>query len=492
MENTNENQPIPTSPVSPTTIKSKLGFLLITIYLIAGGISIFYGFNCSGGFRGLRPMFYPIFPWPYLFSTVLNYLSIPVYIGLVILNSVIFYIIGLIISRLFNIDIPTSKARKIYLVIGCAVILSLVGFFVYRFANQRQPIGGPYYKNFLGIYEKRDIFHGGFMFSSTDTYYKKVESADVNSFKFLADEYATDGIHVFCGQVIPEIDAASFQVLSDGYAKDKNNLYWNCNKLLKKEAANSNAVSFDVASVQPLQCYSVKDKDGVYINTSYSEPDGPVYFQDTLQNGTTFFHTAFTLNKVDKADSQTFKITDSSSCKAQDTNYSYVYRYEPPNGFNIYNITLQAEQVAQTTIQWQLYSNVDSRIKIYYPQDWITKVFFTPQTGSSTLPGYLQVQFGEPGVQANSMPVMFENNNLTKLYRPMSSLKEYILDQYRTANIQEVTINGKQAEQFSREDGVTYTYFIRESDKEIFEFILWNNLPKYQNIYKQMLEKFEY
>lgn len=362
-----------------------------------------------------------------------------------------------------------------------------------------RPIGGPYYKNFFGvIYDRRDYFSGSWLSFFAETYYKKIEGVNSRKFKFLGDVYATDGSHVFCWQVAPEIDAASFQMLPNGYAKDKNNVFLNCNILLKQENSSSSPISFDAQSAQLLNCNTVKDKTGVYLNPIINDaPTGSNYrtagyatIRDNLILGSVDF-SYYILNKIDKADPETYKITnpDPENCTAQDKNYSYIYDFKSLNDkFKIYNITFENERVAKTLNSWLLYSNKDSRIKLYYPPHLKTEIDITPLPKPNSGSDRINIWFMEPGKQYNEAPITFSTNP----YKTETDLQTYILSYLgMNTQIKDVTIGNKKAKQVFT-DYYTYTYFMRDSDNGFFEFILRDDLPVYKTIYDKMLERFEF
>ncbi len=79
--------------------KSKLGLILASIYLIITLIIVLYSFNCSGMYCGLMVIL-PIMNWIFLEGLFSD--SMITYILLVILNTIILYLLGLLITAILK------------------------------------------------------------------------------------------------------------------------------------------------------------------------------------------------------------------------------------------------------------------------------------------------------------------------------------------------------------------------------------------------------
>lgn len=80
--------------------KSKIGIVLVALYLIATIIIAIYANTCSGMYCGLW-LVLPVMPWVFLLEGVVSD-SIFIFFILVILNSAIIYVVGLLISSLIR------------------------------------------------------------------------------------------------------------------------------------------------------------------------------------------------------------------------------------------------------------------------------------------------------------------------------------------------------------------------------------------------------
>ena len=89
--------------------KSKIGIFFVLLYLIATIIFWVVSSTCSGMFCGLILVF-PIMPWVFLLEGVIGD-SIIIYLVLVVLNSLIFYTLGWLIS-LFIKKLKSSPKFK--------------------------------------------------------------------------------------------------------------------------------------------------------------------------------------------------------------------------------------------------------------------------------------------------------------------------------------------------------------------------------------------
>jgi hypothetical protein len=247
---------------------------------------------------------------------------------------------------------PSAKAKHTRETLLWAIfilVLAVLAEFGY-FLNVKEPIGGMYYKNGYAVYERSQTDSGFFSFPQVS--YNRITGAYPGNFKYLGDNlYATDGKHIFCGSMMPNIDAASFQVLQNGYAKDNNNIYYNCNPLLKRADPSAEAMSFDMATVQPLNCYIVKDDTGVYINTHNDDPAMAGFKQ--VWNGFNLYFDEV-LDQVPGADTNTFKITATgqSGCQAQDANTIYTFNYDN-TGYHITPICDTSPPQGMSVSDWR-------------------------------------------------------------------------------------------------------------------------------------------
>jgi len=98
-------------------LKSKIGYLLVGIYLVLSAISIYYSRVCIVGICDVGYLLLPAIPWIALLSDGRfnsTFIGISAYVISIIINFIIFYLIGYFISYLIkkNQKINKSKKRK--------------------------------------------------------------------------------------------------------------------------------------------------------------------------------------------------------------------------------------------------------------------------------------------------------------------------------------------------------------------------------------------
>lgn len=94
--------------VSPTIIT---GVFFVAGYLLFTAGSVFYSLTCSGVFCGLTIVL-PVMPWLFILEPILSN-SAWSYFVIVVLNSVIFYLIGLYVGKLIDEREQRKEMREI-------------------------------------------------------------------------------------------------------------------------------------------------------------------------------------------------------------------------------------------------------------------------------------------------------------------------------------------------------------------------------------------
>ena len=136
--------------------------------------------------------------------------------------------------------------------------------------------------------------------------------------------------------------------------------------------------------------------------------------------------------------------------------------------------------------QWSTYKSSLLNYQIDYPSNWqFAESKFDPQTGTQ------EVAFGEKTSPLQIVSVYNDPN--TSHY---ASLDEYS-QHYNTLDAEElsrtkISINGKAALQIVQKNGIILTFFMRDSDHQIFSVTFWRDFQDKRSIYDSMLEKLQF
>ena len=99
---------------------------------------------------------------------------------------------------------------------------------------------------------------------------RKIEEADISSFRVLTTEYARDLKHIyFNGKIVDSVDLDSFQLLSRIHAKDKNSVY-----ILGQREPRADLQTFEALG----ESYYAKDKNSVWYFYDIVEKADPQSF----------------------------------------------------------------------------------------------------------------------------------------------------------------------------------------------------------------------
>ncbi|GAA6145138.1 DKNYY domain-containing protein [Thalassolituus maritimus] len=99
---------------------------------------------------------------------------------------------------------------------------------------------------------------------------RKIEEADISSFRVLTTEYARDLKHIyFDGKIVDSVDIDSFQLLSRMHAKDKNSVY-----ILGQREPRADLQTFEALG----ESYYAKDKNSVWYFYDIVEEADPQSF----------------------------------------------------------------------------------------------------------------------------------------------------------------------------------------------------------------------
>jgi hypothetical protein len=197
------------------------------------------------------------------------------------------------------------------------LIVSSLFLFMPRFLQQQlTPLGEDYYRDSNHIYVKQaepndSLFN---IFPPAHSF-KEVIGADPATFVVLADGYAKDRNYVYQGQRLDNMDVKSFESIGNGFYRDKNNVRWGGVMQLKLESPESKPRSFDVYSFEVLPCGFARDKTGVYAG-------GASGYQLSERNKFHKYDTRIdVMERIDVVDAPSFQVT--GACQAKDKNFIY-------------------------------------------------------------------------------------------------------------------------------------------------------------------------
>lgn len=126
------------------------------------------------------------------------------------------------------------------------------------------------------------IFHirQGFsaLLSGSPAGVERLPGADAASFQVISDSVARDRQHVYCPELLPQADGASFSPVPNKYGRwfrDRAGVWLGCSRQLKLLPGQAKGVPFDPSSFEVLSSVEVKDRDGTFRQTYRSEPEPP-------------------------------------------------------------------------------------------------------------------------------------------------------------------------------------------------------------------------
>ena len=132
--------------------------------------------------------------------------------------------------------------------------------------------------------------------------YSKLEDIDIKTFEVLKNGYAKDKNNIYYNSfIIEEADMNSFEILSSDFSKDKNYFYFDGGKIKNIDVKT---VKFFEKSFDSK--YYLKDKNGVYIIDTVSEK--------------------YKITKLKSADIETFEILKEGYTKDKNSLYFYDYK----------------------------------------------------------------------------------------------------------------------------------------------------------------------
>jgi|SRR3989338_8032450 len=92
-------------------LKSKLGWILVVIYLVLSAISIIYSRICNVGICDVGYLLIPAIPWIGLIGD--GSYELFAYVISIILNIIVIYLIGYLISYLLKINLLRKGFQKL-------------------------------------------------------------------------------------------------------------------------------------------------------------------------------------------------------------------------------------------------------------------------------------------------------------------------------------------------------------------------------------------
>src|SRR5688572_21346660 len=203
------------------------------------------------------------------------------------------------------------KIFGIVLVFLCLICL-FVGSIGYFYASNQPPStltsGSGYYIRWTKVY-----YLGGFPSTAFE-----LEGADVSTFEILDEEqtYARDKNQVYYnGNVIPDADSATFELLESYYSRDKNNVY-----------VSGNIFSTDSANFEFLRGNLMRDSQHIYWAAEIISDDPSNFTIIDDSTPTTYWKDSnyifFNSSPIDTASMDTFEIIDDTYSR-DDSNVFY-------------------------------------------------------------------------------------------------------------------------------------------------------------------------